>query len=109
MLFNSHLDQVGIRMQLISPLITISQSTQLQFSYYMPIKQSDGGSMLQLFQVSKLGIQVQLLFEDIMSTDSFWQQAIACLPPGSYYLAFQATMENQMSSDIAIDSIEVSK
>ena len=108
MIFNSRLGQVGDRMQLISPLITISQSTQLQFSYYMPLKQSDGGSMLQLFQVSKLGIHFELQFENTVSVDSSWQRAIVCLPFGSYYLAFQATMGNPLVSHMAIDSIRVS-
>jgi len=107
MVFNSRLGQVGDRMQLISPLMTISQSTQLQFFYYMTLKQSDGGSLLQLFQVSKLGIQVQLLFENSMSVDTTWQLATVCLPLGSYSLAFQGTMGYPFVSDIAIDSIKV--
>ena len=80
---------------------------QLQFSYYMSRRQTDGGSLLQLFQVSKLGIPVQLLFENSMSVDTCWQLATVCLPLGSYSLAFQGTMGNPLVSDIAIDSIKV--
>ena len=108
MILNSRFGQVGDTLQLISPLINISQSIQLRFSYYMLRKQSDGGSLLQLFQVSKLGIRVPLLFENSMSVDSSWKRAIVCLPSGSYYLVFQATMGNPLVSDIAIDSIQVS-
>src|SRR6218665_4118134 len=107
MIFNSRIGQAGDRMQLISPLITISRSTQVQFFYYMSLKQSHGGSLLQLFQVSKLGIQVQLLFENSMSVDTSWQLATICLPLGSYSLIFQGTMGNPLVSDIAIDSIKV--
>jgi len=107
MMFNSRIGQVGDRMQLISPLITLSQSTQLQFSYHMSLKQSDGGSLLQLFQVSMLGIRVELLFENIISVDSSWQLATICLPFGSYTLVFQGTMGNPLVSDIAIDSISI--
>lgn len=106
MIFNSRLGHVGDRRQLISPLITISQSTKLQFSYYMSRKQSDGGS-LKLFQITKLRTPVDLMFDSSMSADSYWQRAIACLPSGSYYLAFEATMEYPVVSDIAIDSIRI--
>jgi len=108
MLFNSRRGQMGDRMQLISPLLSISQSSQLQFSYYILRKQSDGGSLLQLFQLSTLGIRVQLLFENSMSPDSSWQQATICLPSGSYFLAFEATMGNPLLSDITLDNIRVS-
>lgn len=107
MIFNSHLGQVGDRMQLISPLITISQSTRLQFSYYISRKQSEGGSQLQLFQFSKLGTPVRMPFESSRSVYSPWQLAIGCLPSGSYSLVFEGTMGNPLVSDIAIDSIRV--
>jgi len=107
MIFNSRIGQIGDRMQLISPLMTISQSTQLQFSYYISHSQPHGGSLLQLFQVSKLGIRVKLLFDNSMSVDTTWQLATVCLPPGSYSLVFQGTMGNPVVSDIAIDSIRV--
>src|SRR6218665_1831419 len=105
--FSSRIGQVGDRMQLISPLMTISHSTQLQFSYFMSRRQSDGGSLLQLFQVSKLRIPVQMLFENSMSVDTAWQLATVCLPLGSYSLVFQGTMGNPLVSNIAIDSIKV--
>lgn len=111
MIFDSRLDNdlgpKGLIIQLISPLITISQSTQLQFSYYMPHNQSDGGSLFQLFQFSKLRTPVLLPFESSKSAYSHWQRAITCLPSGSYYLVFEGKMGNPLISDIAIDSIRV--
>ena len=107
MIFNSRIGQIGDRMQLISPLMEISQSTQLQFSYYISHSQPHGGSLLQLFQVSKLGIRVKLLFESSMSGDTTWHLATICLQLGSYSLVFQGTMGNPLVSDIAIDSIRV--
>jgi len=109
MIFDSRIGQVGDRMQLISPLMAISQSTQLQFSYYISRSQPHGGSLLQLFQVSKLGIKVQLLFENSMSVDTTWQLATVCLPIGSYSLVFLGTMGNPVVSNIAVDSIRVTR
>lgn len=109
MLVSSGYGEVGDKVTLTSPLVSLSRQTNLQFSYSMRLSdESSSSALLQLVTYSQLGTPVRVLLEAIKSTASGWRRVSVCLPPGNYFLGFVATIDRPFATDIAIDDVRVS-
>jgi len=104
----SDVGEIGDRVALQSPMTTVKESTELQFKYHIWTSSEDTTAALSLFIYSKLHVYEELLFEIQGNRGPSWQQATACLPNGTYQLAFVATHGLRFSSDIAVDNIVLS-
>jgi len=104
----SNIGEVGDQVTLLSPMTTITESTELQFKYHIWTSSEDKTAALSVLTYSELHVYEELLFEIQGDHGPSWQQATACLPNGTYQLAFVATHGLRFSSDIAVDNIVLS-
>jgi len=104
----SDVGDVGDQVTLLSPMTTITESTELHFKYHIWTSSEDKTAALSVLTYSQLRVHEEHLFEIQDNRGTSWQQATACLPNGTYQLAFVATHGLRFSSDIAVDNIVLS-
>jgi len=103
----SDVGEIGDQVTLLSPMTTITEGAELQFKYHMRLSSDDRTTALSVFTYSQLRAYENLLLEIRGDHGPSWQQATACLPNGTYQLAFVATHGLRYSSDIAVDNIKL--
>jgi len=103
----SDIGQVGDRVTLLSPMATFEEGTELSFHYHMLISDEDTTAALTVFTYSQLHVYERRLVEIRGNHGTKWQYMSACLPEGTYQLAFVATHGLQFLSDIALDDIDI--
>jgi len=109
MLLDSSNGQTGDKIMLLSPRLSLSNSSLLKFSYHMWLNESDTDGALAVYRYTRLHTYDMLLFEARGNGGNKWLSGEACIPAGNYTLAFVGTVGLPLSSDIAVDNIEVTE
>lgn len=105
MVADSHLALSGDKVQLMSPMVNITQNTLLAF-YYLVSSKVDISAVLHLFRYSRYFYPTALPPFQVTHIQRWsWQRATVCLPSGNYHLVFEVTMGTPFESDVAIDDI----
>lgn len=107
MLATSGLDNVGNKMQLMSPLFNSLQTKNLEFSFSMSVAVGSDAPVLRVLRYSRLSYPVELLRIVSEAGQSSWQNTHLCLSSGDYYVVFEAAVGSQFGSFVAIDNVQL--
>jgi MAM domain, meprin/A5/mu len=105
MLVSSSVGKIGDQVTLLSPTLILNEPTTCSFSYNMWLNSTDTTAALSLYAQSAFGTNFQQLFAAAGNRGQKWNPVQICLPPGTYRLAFVATVGFPFMSDIALDNV----
>ena len=107
LLLISSLGQSGDKVMFLSPPNKFYKPGILTFFYHMQSDSSDLTVRLTVYKYSQRHTFDEQLFTVMGNQGSMWQQAIVCLPIGTYSLAFVGTIGLTSKSDIALDNVNI--
>ena len=103
----SDIGQVGDQVTLWSPMSTFKEGSELSFKYHMLISDEDTTAALTVYTYSQMHVYERRLLEIRGNHGMSWESATACLPGGTYQLAFVATHGLLFWSDISLSDVHI--